>query len=268
MTLAVSIIIPNYNHAKFLQQRIESVLSQTYQNFEVIILDDYSTDNSREIIESYREHEKIAHIVYNTENSGSTFKQWNKGVELAKGIYIWIAESDDYANVRFLSLCLKKFDKNPKLGIVYTDSYEVNDENLIAGRWSRWQERLTQNLWTKSFSEIGNQINSHYNYIANVIPNASCTVFKKGLYLDSIFKNHVETLKYTGDWITWFSILMDADLCYCHLPLNYFRFHTNTTRYRADLRLSNIAEQYDALRIFKNSCITNWDKKIEKERFN
>jgi len=267
MNPIVSVIIPNYNHEKFLRKRIDSVLNQSYKDFELIILDDCSTDNSQRVINHYRGNTKVTVIKFNKTNSGSTFKQWNEGIELAKGKYIWIAESDDYADVSFLSVCLNEFYNNPNLGIVYTDSYEVSDENLIGGRWSRWQERSQLNLWTKSFSETGNLINSHYNYIANVIPNASCAVFKKELYLNSIFKDHIENLRYTGDWITWFCILMSADLGYCHLPLNYFRFHANTTRYRAELRLHNVAEQYSALRTFKNLCIVNRDKKIEKERF-
>ncbi|MFM7682036.1 MAG: glycosyltransferase family 2 protein, partial [Bacteroidota bacterium] len=76
----VSVIIPNYNHALYLKQRIDSVLQQTYPNFEVIILDDKSMDNSHEIIESYRNHPKVVHIEYKEINSGSTFKQWQKGL--------------------------------------------------------------------------------------------------------------------------------------------------------------------------------------------
>lgn len=79
----VSVIVPNYNHARFLEERMESVLGQTYQNIEVIILDDCSTDNSREVIEKYRNNPKVAKIVYNDANSGSPFRQWKKGMELA-----------------------------------------------------------------------------------------------------------------------------------------------------------------------------------------
>jgi glycosyltransferase involved in cell wall biosynthesis len=73
----VSVIIPNYCHSQFLVQRIESVLNQTYQNFEVIILDDCSPDAgaSKAVIEKYRGNPHVSHIVYNEENSGSTFKQ-------------------------------------------------------------------------------------------------------------------------------------------------------------------------------------------------
>jgi len=263
----VSVIIPNYNHEKFLAKRIDSVLAQSYQDFEIIILDDCSTDGSRTIIDRYKDHPKVSVIQYNDHNSGSTFRQWLKGVDLAGGKYIWIAESDDYADADFLLLCVNGLLENPNSGIVYTDSYEVNDEDLVAGRWSRWQERQAQNLWTKNFTESGRYINSSYNYIANVIPNASCAVFRKELFLNSAFREHIRNLKYTGDWIMWFSMLMNADLVYCHRPLNYFRYHPNTTRYRADLRLQNVSEQYSALRLFKNLCKTDGDKAVEEERF-
>ena len=91
----VSVIIPNYNYARFLTERIDSVLSQTFQNFELIILDDCSTDNSREVIERYRSNPKVSHIIYNQSNTGSPFAQWEKGLSVARGKYIWVAEADD-----------------------------------------------------------------------------------------------------------------------------------------------------------------------------
>ena len=77
-TPLVSIIVPNYNHARFLTERFESILSQTYHNFELIILDDCSTDNSCEVIERYRENPHVSQIVYNEKNCGNTFEQWMK----------------------------------------------------------------------------------------------------------------------------------------------------------------------------------------------
>src|SRR5690349_2386149 len=100
--LNISVIIPNFDHASFLKQRIESVLNQTFQDFEIIILDDCSTDNSREIIEQYRQHPKVSHIEYNKTNSGSTFIQWQKGLSIAVGEYMWIAESDDVSSPKFI----------------------------------------------------------------------------------------------------------------------------------------------------------------------
>ena len=115
----VSVIVPNYNHAPYLRQRLDSIFNQTYKNFEVIILDDCSTDNSKEIIEEYRNRPQFSHVVYNEINSGSPFKQWAKGFELAQGEYIWIAESDDWAELNFLEELITKAELFPNLTLLF-----------------------------------------------------------------------------------------------------------------------------------------------------
>src|SRR6266404_3431860 len=108
----VSVVIPNYNHARFLRRRIESVMNQSFQDFEVILLDDCSTDESRSILSEYAADPRVK-IEFNEKNSGSTFKQWNKGVRLARGEYVWIAESDDYADERLLERLVSRLDAEP-----------------------------------------------------------------------------------------------------------------------------------------------------------
>ena len=73
----ISVIIPNYNHARYLDARLESVLNQTFRDYEVIILDDKSNDNSLEVIDRYKNNPLITQIVINEENSGSPFNQWS-----------------------------------------------------------------------------------------------------------------------------------------------------------------------------------------------
>ena len=119
----VSVIIPNYNHAPYLNQRIDSVPNQSYQDFELIILDDNSSDESKTIINQYASHPKITHIIFNTVNSGSPFKQWQKGVELAQGKCIWIAESDDYADESLLSVLMHPFEKHTDVVLSFCQSF-------------------------------------------------------------------------------------------------------------------------------------------------
>lgn len=97
----VSIIVPNYNHAAFLSERLRSILSQTFQNFELIVLDDASTDDSLAVIrEQLQDH---PHLVFcNATNSGQPCSQWLSGIKKASGRYIWIAESDDSCSPKFL----------------------------------------------------------------------------------------------------------------------------------------------------------------------
>ena len=107
----VSVIIPNYNYALYLKKRIESILNQTYTDYELILLDDASTDNSVEILEKYKDNPHVSHILVNEKNSGSPFQQWAKGISLARGKWIWIAEADDVAESnQSLSECCALYD--------------------------------------------------------------------------------------------------------------------------------------------------------------
>ena len=122
----VSVIVPNYNHEKFLEQRINSILNQTFQDFELILIDDKSTDNSLTILNKFKNHPKVSHLIINEINSGSPFKQWIRGLNIAEGEFIWIAESDDYAEFNFLEQTLDLFNFEDQLGLVYTDSNIVD----------------------------------------------------------------------------------------------------------------------------------------------
>src|SRR5258707_10731320 len=110
----VSVVIPNYNHARYLRQGVGSVLEQTCQDFELILLDDCSSDDSRSILSSYAGDPRVR-MEFNEANSGSAFKQWNKGVRLARGKYVWIAESDDYADARLMERLVRVLDGDPEV---------------------------------------------------------------------------------------------------------------------------------------------------------
>src|SRR5882762_42615 len=118
----VSIVVPNYNHARFLRQRLDSIVGQTFQDFELILLDDCSTDESQSILREYATDSRVR-LEFNEKNSGSTFKQWNKGVRLARGEYIWIAESDDYADERLLERLVGVLEAEPEVTLAYCRSW-------------------------------------------------------------------------------------------------------------------------------------------------
>jgi len=224
----VSVIIPNYNHYPFLEQRIESVLNQTFQDFELIILDDYSTDNSKDIIEHYHLHPKVSRIEYNNNNSGSPFKQWLKGIQIAKGEYIWIAESDDYSDSAFLETMLLKIAAYPQVALVYCDSHVVNAENKILD-FQNWGHDLDDKRWENDYINKGDDEISNYLLYKNTIVNASAVIFKKELFL------HIDTrlfidLMFTGDWMIWVNLLRNDSIAYLAKKLNYFRFHQESTR--------------------------------------
>lgn len=222
----VSVIIPNYNHAAFLEQRINSVTGQTNIDIEVIILDDCSTDNSRDIIEQYRHHPRVSRIIYNEINSGSTFSQWNKGIELCKSEIIWIAESDDFADESFLSRLTPVMLGNENIGIAYCQSFRVNNKSEVTGTWKDHTDDLSYYKFSKDFMMSGKEYIKQFLINRNTIPNASGVIFRKNLY--QLAGGADSDIKYCSDWLTWLKILVSSDISYVAEPLNYFRYHEHS----------------------------------------
>ena len=221
----VSIIIPNYNHAPFLAQRFQSVLDQTYSDYEIIILDDCSSDNSREIIEQYQDEPKVAHVVFNDTNSGSPFIQWNKGVKLARGKYIWIAESDDLADRSFLARAVETLETNPDVGIVKTLTMMIDQNNKPLEIWEYQKERN----WSESFIIDGREDCLLQMKYRTSFPNASGIIFRKDIYINAGYA--CESFKYSGDWMTWVKMLESCRLAHIAMPLNFMReMHNNSAR--------------------------------------
>jgi glycosyltransferase involved in cell wall biosynthesis len=219
----VSVIIPNYNHARYLQKRIESVLSQTYQDFELILLDDCSTDNSRLILEKYRTYSKVSHLIINQINSGSTFRQWQKGIQVAQGEYIWIAESDDYADQHFLEILVPQLEQHSRVGLAYCQSFQVDEQDaILMDLRIMYGER-----WYYNYHNDGNAEVINYLSIRNNIPNASAVLFRKSLY-NKVSTNFL-TYTYCGDWVFWIDLLKKSDIIYISQSLNYFRKHKQNT---------------------------------------
>ena len=107
----VSVIVPNYNHELFLRRRLTSIYGQTYKNIEVILLDDFSSDRSRSLLDEYAaSYPDITSTFYNNSNSGGPFRQWAKGIKAATGDLVWIAESDDYCDEQFLEVLVRYFE--------------------------------------------------------------------------------------------------------------------------------------------------------------
>lgn len=221
----VSVIIPNYNHASYLIERIDSVLNQTYQDFEVIILDDLSTDNSRDIIEKYRGNSKISHIIYNDVNSGSTFKQWNKGIDLAKGEWIWIAESDDKAEKDFLETLIKGKNKDNEIVLAYCQSSRMNSEGVVTGTWLT-QTTNNKTNFSNEILEKGKLFIKNNLIDQNVIPNASGVIFKKSIYYE-VDKVDID-IKYNSDWLFWMKVLLKGKVYFTPKELNNFRYHNKS----------------------------------------
>ena len=211
----VSVIVPNYNYAKYLPERMESILNQSYRNFEIIILDDVSSDNSREVIESYRLNPHVSTIEYNETNSGSAFKQWHKGFELAKGELIWIAESDDKCEPILLEKLVAEFQRDDNLVLAFCLDCFFRD----SGESSKFIPKDKTPITRLS----GRKFIQGYMLDGSYVGNASSAVFKRDIAL-SVDQGYM-SYKNAGDRLFWIEVSEKGNVVIINEHLNYCRRH-------------------------------------------
>jgi len=246
----VSVIIPNYNHDRFLTKRIQTILDQTFQDFEIIYLDDASTDESDAAIAPFLP--RLTHVIKNETNSGSPFKQWNKGARLAKGEYLWIAESDDYADKHFLERLVDILDRHPNVGLAYCQSWGVDEGDRILQSWKLNTDTLDLERWQQDFISDGKDECQRYLIYKNTVPNASATLIRRSVYEQ--VGSAEESLKLCGDWLTWIKILMQSDIAFVADSLNYFRTHAHSVRSGSLKYLVYAEESYRVLAYVLQHC--------------
>lgn len=244
---------------------MQTILNQSFENFEIILLDDASSDESRAILSQYDGHPKVSHLIVNEKNSGSPLKQWKRGIDLAKGEYIWIAESDDYCELEFLEKIFQFISFSSKdLGLIYCQSIDVDENgNFIKNRLNYTTDFLP-NIWKNDFSMHGRKFLETYLKTKNVIPNASAVVFKKSLINDSIFSNRMLNMKMCGDWFFWCQISLKTHVGFLAQNLNYFRNHGGVTRNHKTRELKKqrlIEESLIRKKLCKMSVLQSMEKK-------
>lgn len=225
----LSIIIPNYNHAEFLQKRLESVYNQNYDNFEVILMDDKSSDNSVSILKEYADRypEKTV-LLLNEENSGSPFAQWRKGIEAAKGDFIWIAESDDWCDKNFTEVLLPEFSDESVMLAFSRSSFMKNDKVI----WTieEYLNDISGQQFCYSFKKSAHMVVKEYFSKKNIIPNVSSCIFRRPVSLKLFEDAQWNHMKVCGDWIFYLHLIRGGYIAYSTKTTNYYRQHeTNTS---------------------------------------
>jgi glycosyltransferase involved in cell wall biosynthesis len=217
------------------------VLAQEYRDFELIILDDKSTDNSKQIIEQYRKHPKISHIIFNEINTGGPFHQWKKGIELAVGEYIWIAESDDWCEPTLLSTLVQGLDDNRGCVLAYAQTHTINDDNVILQTSAH--NKLAEYVHGKKY--VAQYLTTHCS-----IWNASMLIFRKAYYNN--ISQRFTTFKMSGDWLFYIEMAKQGDVFISGKVLNYFRKHGKDVSGKMYSTGNNYLEELQILKILKD----------------
>lgn len=220
-------VIPNYNYARFLNERIDSILFQTYPVREIIILDDASTDTSIPLIEERIKYNKSGikiSLIKNTENSGNVFCQWQRAFKEAKADFVWIAEADDSCDSRFLETVMKGFDDEDVV-ISYCESLTINEYNeLLMPDLRKWIDIFQCGKWNENYVKNGTDEVEETMCINNTIANVSSAVIKNNDYNQIL--EQAKSFHLAGDWYTYMNILKKGKIAYFKNSYNYHRMQT------------------------------------------
>lgn len=226
MAPELSIVFTSYNHKEFLRQAVESLLEQTYRNFELIIIDDCSTDGSQEILLEYENVPNVK-LFLRENNSGSYVKASNFGAAQAKGKYLLFAQCDDFAEPQQIQLLMEAFNQHPSIGVSFCRSTLVNENGQDIGDDFSIRESSFRELCKTDTIISGKQIRTFFSKSC-VIPNLSAAVIKHDLYLKS--GGLSEQYLVAADWAFWLKLSELCDFYYNAKPLNNFRQHKTTIR--------------------------------------
>lgn len=227
----VSVVVPNYNYEEHVAERLISIFNQSYPIFELIVLDDASTDGSTSVIENVsRQYNRNIELIINEKNSGSVFKQWLKAGEQASGDYLWVAEADDSAQVNFLSQLLSG---DTDFSIAYCDSVQIDEVGKhLADNYGYYYEHDMARLTRGHNVYEGVEVIKHCLAVKNQFMNVSAVLFETEAFNNSIAEVQDKLFDYrvAGDWFLYLNILSHSN-SRCKLvgdPLNVHRRHSKS----------------------------------------
>lgn len=230
----VSIIVPNFNHAPYLLERLDSIYGQTYSNVEVILLDDSSSDESVPILREYAErYPGKTTCKFNEVNSGGVFNQWKKGLELATGELVWIAESDDYCSANLLEELVRTF-QNPAVMLAFARTEFVCGMPPVT-TWTSdgYLSDLGLQIWDRPFVQSAHAMVKSGWAVKNLVPNVSGAVFRHPRGMNLLDDPQWLKLRMCGDWVFYLSLIRGGLVAYLPGATNYYRQHSLNTSVNA-----------------------------------
>lgn len=260
ITRKVSVCIPTYNRANYLKESIESVLNQTFQDFELIVCDNASVDNTEEIILSFKDPRIVYHR--NIENIGP-FGNINLCLKLAQCEYITIFHDDDIMLPENLIQKVSFLEENPDISLVCSDVYIIDENGKIIG--THWDKRIDHNKLTT--------VSSHFEklFFNEGSPIVFPSVMMRKVCSDSI--GEFEPFA-CCDWEYWMRVSLFYNLAYLKEPLIKYRRHSGNDSHRyiwiieAERARKSICRKYSSQFSFMTSLEKIIKKKYSKDAIN
>lgn len=216
-----SIIMTSFNYANFITEAIDSVIMQTYDNWELIIVDDGSNDNSIQIIEDYvKKHLNIFLYTHKNNSNLGIIKSMQLGIKKATGEYIAFLESDDYWDEEYLAEKVELFNCHKDVGLIFNDVETIGEPDKI----NLLENYL--NVCREIYKKLAQPCNaSKYIFSINIIPTFSCWMTRKSLLENCDFNLKISS---SLDFWLWTQIAYLTKVICINKKRSYWRLHSNS----------------------------------------
>ena len=235
----VSVVLPNFNYARYLKERIRSILSQTETDIELLYLDDASTDESNQIAEQFAGDPRMKLTLF-TENSGAVYKRWNDGARMATGDWLWFAGADDSAHPAFLETLLAGLEQNPGAGIAHCKIATIDSAGrLLAVDWladPALQAHMSEDYRAEGHDEAVRLTAGCF------LSSASAMLLNREAFLAAgAFDVRLWS---AADWHLYLSMLLKCGITYSAKPLVYYRAHQATVTKKTKAAVRGVEDAY------------------------
>ena len=185
MKISVAFIV--YNGSKYLRTQLDSIIAQTHKVNEIIICDDASSDNTKEILEEYKnKHSNLFFFHYNNQNIGPT-KHIEKAIQACTGELILLADQDDYWEAHKVEIIIKWFEQNPNKNGVFTNGTLINSKGELDNKYVLWDAMSFPNKAIKSKTELNNSLKLYINTVENCVTGATLAIRNNLAFLQKPF---------------------------------------------------------------------------------
>lgn len=226
MAPKISIVFTSYNHKEFIEEALVSLINQTFKDFELIIIDDCSTDGSQDLLKRFEDDPRVKLFLLE-KNTGSYVYSSNLGASKATADYIIFAQCDDFAEATQLEKLYKAMQNNQQVGVVFSSSTMIDQNGKVLGfDFDVRENKFKRNC--NSDTIISKPLINEYFLYACVIPNLSAALLKRSLFekLKGLSSNYLVL----ADWDFWLKMSLECEFYFLRESLNNFRQHDNTIR--------------------------------------
>ncbi len=232
--LKVSVIMPAYNHARYIDKALQSIADQTHKNIELIVINDGSSDQTGPIISAFIHDHPDMTIQYCEQQNKGVCQTLNTGLEKASGDYIALLASDDYWCPERLAVQLEFMENNKNIGMVFSDTWMFKEGSPESYRWSDYKSGLD-----KLFKNGIQNVDFYRILLTQPLIPALTVLIRKNVLADvGCFD---ESLVYE-DSDFWLRIAMLYPIAYLNRPLAFYRLHEANVSNNAGFMLKGMVQ--------------------------